>query len=116
MPFEQGHSKLGGRQKGTANKRNQEIQDLAKELNCNPAKILMHFAMGDFEALGYQETIMKTSKSGDSYEEYTISPELRKSSAADLMPYLHGKRKPVDSEGNDANDPLTSLVEAIRGN
>jgi hypothetical protein len=107
-------NKTGGRQRGTPNKKNQELLELAKELDCNPAKILMHFAMNDTEALGLPELITKTNKSGDTWEEPTISPELQKAAASDLMPYMYGKRKPVDSDGNDKGDPLSELADAIR--
>lgn len=91
--------KFGGRSKGTLNKKNQEIADLAKELNCNPAKILMLIAMGEGQALGL---------------EYDPDLDQRKDAAKDLMPYLYGKRKPVDSNGEDANDPISELVNAFR--
>jgi hypothetical protein len=32
----------------------------------------------------------------------------------DLLPYFYGKRKPVDSEGNDSTDPISELVNAFR--
>lgn len=113
MAFEQGHGKVGGRQKGTTNKRNQEIYDLAEELGCSPAKILMLFASNDFKSLGYPEYEEKLTKDGTVYVR-TISPELRKAAASDLMPYLYGKRKPIDSNGEDSSDPLSDLVDALR--
>lgn len=87
-----------GKVKGTLNKKNQEIQDLAKELNCNPAKILMLIALGDSITLG---------------EEGKIDLDKRMGAAKELMPYLYGKRKPIDSEGDDKSDILTDLLNAI---
>lgn len=100
MPFESGHEKLGGKKKGSLNKKNQEIVDLASELGCNPAKILMLIAIGDFESLKCSEMEMDIDR--------------RKEAAKELMPYLYGKRKPVDSNGDDSHDPITELVNAFR--
>lgn len=104
MPFEAGQPRplKAGRQAGTPNKKNQEIQDLAKELNCHPAKILMLIIMRDSEALDCDKS--------------EIDLDRRMTAAKELMPYLYGKRKPIDSEGNDSADPLSELVNAIRSN
>ncbi len=105
--------KFGGRTQGTPNKKNQEIYDLAEELQCSPVRILMHFALGDYEALGLPEHIEKITTKGPIIEP-SIMPDTMKSAAADLMPYMYGKRKPVDSEGNDSADPISELADAIR--
>ena len=108
-------NKTGGRSKGTPNKRNQEIYELAEDLGCNPVKILMLFALRDYDQLGLSEFTETTTKSGDKIKEPTISPELQKSAASDLMPYMYGKRKPIDSNGDDSNDPVTAFIEALSG-
>jgi hypothetical protein len=95
-------NKTGGRAAGTINKKNQEIQDLAKELGCNPAKILMLIAMGKTEELDCTESFIDLDK--------------RKEAAKELMPYLYGKRKPVDSNGDDKSDVLTDILSAIDAN
>jgi hypothetical protein len=102
MAFEPGMAKpeKSGRKPGTINKKNQEIQDLAEELGCNPAKILMLIALGDSESLGSIET---------------IDLDRRKDAAKELMPYLYGKRKPVDSKGDDSSDPFAVFIEAMSG-
>lgn len=104
-----------GRPKGSLNKKNQEIQELAKELNCNPAKILMLFALRDHAALNLPETIEKASKTGELYEELSISADMQMNSANALMPYLYGKRKPIDSNGDDSRDALDEILDAIDG-
>lgn len=86
-------NKTGGRIAGTLNKNNQEIQELAKELGCNPAKILMLIILGDNEALNTDEI---------------INLDRKMKAAESLLPYLHGKRKPVDSKGDDS-ESLVSL-------
>lgn len=87
-----------GRPKGSLNKRNIEIFELAQELNCNPARILMLIAMGHSAELNHDGL---------------IDIDQRKDAAKDLMPYLYGKRKPVDSEGNDRSDLMTDLLMAL---
>lgn len=113
--FKEGEPRPGnaGRRAGTPNKKNQEIFDLAKELGCNPAKILMHIAMGDSKALATKY------KDGDGEEQENrplIDLDQRKDAAKDLMPYLYGKRKPIDSNGDDSSDILADILGAIDGN
>jgi hypothetical protein len=98
MAFEPGHEKLGGKVKGSLNKKNQEIQELAKELGCNPAKILMLIMIGDKETLK---------------EEKDIDLDRKMKAAESLMPYLYGKRKPVDSDGDDTDSLLSVFVSAL---
>ncbi len=43
-----------------------------------------------------------------------LSIDERKDAAKDLMPYLYGKRKQIDSNGDDQSDPLSDLADAIR--
>lgn len=100
MPFEAGQPRPenAGRKKGSLNKKNQEIVELAEELNCSPAKILMLIAIGDQDSL-------KSDKPIDLYT--------RMNAADKLMPYLYGKRKPIDSDGNDDNNPLMDLLTSL---
>ena len=93
MAFEPGHPKYGGKVEGKPNKKNQEIQDLATKLGCNPAEVLMLIILGDSKALGVEEVI-------------DLDRKMRASES--LMPYLYGKRKPVDSKGDDS-ESLVSL-------
>lgn len=93
-----GHPKAGGRTKGTPNKSTREIQELAEKLECNPFEILLHFAKGDFEALGYEEHQTKAIAGGGMTEELTISPELRAQSAERACQYLYPKRKAIEME------------------
>lgn len=106
-------NKTGGRVKGTPNKKNQEIQELARELGCNPAKILMHIAMGDSRSLA---TKYEDLDGNEQESRPSIDLDQRKDAAKDLMPYLYGKRKPVDSNGDDASDLLSEIFGAIDAN
>ena len=88
--------RYGGRQKGTVNKNTQELLDLANKHNCNPFEVLIMFANGDYEGLGYEkERTVSISEWGAVYE-LTITPELRAKCAEKACEYLHPKRKAVE--------------------
>ena len=98
MAFEKDHPKLGGRKPGTPNKRTQEISDYANECGVSPALLLIDILSGKKKDLA-GEAIEK-----DDYR-WAIDT---------LMPYMYGKRKPVDSNGDDS-DTVASLIEALSG-
>lgn len=98
MAFEKDHDKFGGRKPGTPNKRNQEINDYAKEKGVSPAFMLIDILSGE------KDEICKEPLDKDDYK-WAIDT---------LMPYMYGKRKPVDTDGNDSIDPITELVNALR--
>lgn len=87
-----------GRPVGSDGKKNQRIQFLADELGCDPAKILMLVVLGRKEELG---------------EEKDIDLDRKISAAESLLPYLHGKRKPVDSQGDDSESLLSVFLGQI---
>lgn len=92
--FELGHEKKGGRQVGTPNKRNQEINEYAEREGVNPARLLIDILSGKKAEIG-KEPVTK--------DDIKWAVDL-------VMPYMFGKRKPVDSDGNDATDPLINLL------
>lgn len=97
MAAPKGHKKWGGRKKGDPNKKTEVLQDKAKELGIDPFEILLHFANGDWEALGYKESFeYKYTPSGARYMVDVIPAELRCKAAADACQYLHPKRKAID--------------------
>lgn len=103
-----------GSRKGVPNMRTQELFDIAQNLNCNPFEVLIHFASGDYEALGYTQTKTITTKDGSTFEEWTISPELRQRSAKDACEYLYPKRKAIEHTGKDG-EKLLSIEDFILG-
>lgn len=93
--------KTGGRAKGVANKITQELFDVAERLECNPFEVLLHYAKGDFEALGYEEYQIMVTKTGETVTVLTIDPALRQKSAKDACEYLFPKRKAIEHTGKD---------------
>jgi hypothetical protein len=88
-----------GRKPGTPNKKTQELRDLADKLGVNPFEILLHFAKGNWEALGYEgPTVTKVTQGGVVVED-RISPELRSSSAREACKYLFPQLKAVEHSG-----------------
>lgn len=92
--------KTGGRVKGVPNKQTQTLQEISERLECNPFEILLYFAKGDHDALGYEEHQILVTKTGETVTVLTISPELRQKSAKDACEYLHPKRKALEHSGS----------------
>ena len=106
--------KYGGRTKGAPNKDTQTLQEKAKELGCDPFEILIHFAKGDYEKLGYKEYTYK--QFGENVvEELTIRPELRQKAARDACEYLYPKRKAIEHTGKDG-EKLFTIEDFIKNN
>lgn len=56
MPFQPGHSKIGGRKKGTVNLRTKlgpNAQEIAESMGFNPFEVLLYVAANNWQALGY---------------------------------------------------------------
>lgn len=104
MPFKKGHTKTGGRRKGVPNKDSLPLHEKARELGVDPFRILLLFAKGDWEGLGYpSETEVRCGKGGETYEVDRITSQQRLAAASDACQYLYPKRKAI--EVNDARDP-----------
>jgi hypothetical protein len=113
MPFQPGQPRPenAGRKAGTPNKPTQELKELAEKLGVNPFEILLHFAKGDYEALGLPESVVASyTKDGDPLPKPSISPELRQKSAKDACEYLFPKLKQVEHTGDT---PAASLLDAL---
>lgn len=95
--------KRGGKKRGTKNLRTIELEQRADILGCCPFEILCHFAMGNWEALGYdsKERIVGYTKSGGEITKEYITPELRAHCAGEAAQYLHPKRKAIEVSGTN---------------
>lgn len=87
-----GHKRWGGRQKGTPNKTTSLLQEKTQELKIDPFEILLYFAAGDWEALGYEAEKAITENG----VKYTIEPSVRARCAAEACSYLYPKRKALE--------------------
>lgn len=86
-----------GRKKGTPNKvRTPDLQNLAEELGINPFEVLLCYAAGDWQALGYKkECDTKYTIQGEPYEVRVITPEVRVKAAAEACQYLFAKKREI---------------------
>lgn len=105
-----------GRKKGTPNKDTRTLQEKAAALGCDPFEVLIYFAKGDWEALGYKnsERVVSTSENGVTTAP-VISAELRQKSAKDACEYLYPKRKAVEVSGPDGGDPFKTFAQLVAG-
>lgn len=101
--FQKGHVRFGGRVKGTLNKATINLRELAEKLGVNPFEILLHFASGNWKALGYDSStrIASFTQSGDPIYDDVIKPADRLKAAAEAVSYLEPKRKAVEHSGPD---------------
>lgn len=86
-----------GRKADTPNKRTVAIREYAEKRGVNPAHFCIDLLANDNEAIGKD----------------VITFEDKQWAIETLFPYMEGKRKPVDSEGNDRSDLMTDLLMAL---
>ena len=86
-----------GRPLGAAAKRSVQLTEEAEECNASPGKLLIKIISGE-----------KTDICGE-----PVTKEDWKWALSELFPYVAGKRKPVDSMGDDTGLTLDSIFEAV---
>jgi len=92
-----GHPKAGGRQKGTPNKKTNELFEIADRIGVNPFEVMCMFAAKDWKGLGYSsEYETKVTKDGGTLEVERIGPDLRIHAAKEAAKYLYPQRKAVE--------------------
>jgi hypothetical protein len=80
--------KTGGRQKGTLNKRTEEIQAKLEELSCDPIEGMARIAA-----------------------DVQNSPELRGRMYAELAQYVAPKRRAVEHAGDDGGPLVVEIIK-----
>lgn len=100
-----------GRPKGAKNKDKGELVALAEKLGVNPFEILLHFAKGDWKALGYDsETRSRWTNAGIEYEEEIIKAETRMNAAKEASKYMYPQKKAVEV----STDPENGFVVCVK--
>jgi hypothetical protein len=115
MPNVSGKKTPGsGRKAGVPNLPTKTLVEKAAAMGCDPFEILLHFARGDWAALGYEtgERVKSFSEHGDVYE-FTISPDLRARAARDACDYLYPRRKAVALTDADGGNPFKTFTEMV---
>lgn len=105
--------KTGGRTKGTPNKSGKPLKDLADQLGVDPFQILLHFAAGDYEALGYVRPDAFDDPN-DLSKSVNITPEVRLKAASEAASYLYPKRKALEHTG-EGGGPIAHTLESLVG-
>lgn len=97
MPRPQG----SGRKKGTPNKDAPPCAEIAAKLGIEPFEVLLRFAAGDWEGLGYAEEryVTHMDKFG-TYVKWTIDPAVRARAAAEATKYLHTQLRATEITGD----------------
>lgn len=95
-----------GRPVGSINKRNLEIFELAQKHGFNPLEVKMYLAMLKLKELGFSEKEIQELTTKDKIE-------LIDRNTNDLLPFFYGKRKPVDSNGDDSDNLLALFLGSM---
>lgn len=107
-PKKDGKGRLGGRSKGTPNKKTKDLMEKAEQLGVDPFEILLRFAAGDWKGLGYKtKDTLESAGMGRIIKVDRISADLRKSAAAAAMPYLYPKRKAIEFKPSEGDGSIT---------
>lgn len=89
-----------GRPKGSRNKRTYDAFAKAEELGADPFEVMLMFATGNWEGLGYDKpTKTMYTAEGSPYEVDIITPEIRLSAAKDATKYLLPQLKSLEHSG-----------------
>lgn len=97
MPqFEKGNTASKGRPKGSKNKKDRDVFKKAEELGVDPFEVLLLFAKGDADALGYVGG--------------KVPMDMRLSAAKDACTYLYSKKKAITLSGNISDLPQRSFA------
>lgn len=91
--------------KGIKNKNSFACEMKAHELGIDPFEILLHFANGDFKALGMPEEVMVLSMGQKGFVP-SISADQRINAAKAAMPYLAPKQKSIELKSGEGDKPL----------
>lgn len=101
-----------GRKKGTPNKVTAACRELADRLGVSPFEVLLHFAAGDWQALGYETATQRRVNAHGMWEEFRIDPATRMKAAAEASKYLYPQRKSMQL---DVDGSIKVLIEDYTG-
>ena len=91
-----------GRKKGSLSKRTVAAMEIADRLKCDPFEVLIHFAKGDWKALGYDSEVYHLEKPDGSIKMgFVITPEMRITAAKDACRYLYPTKAAVTVSSED---------------
>lgn len=109
-----------GKPVGAISKRTREVAELAESLDCNPIEILLRFAKGDWEGLGYSKGTKSIYTEAGIIEEDLISPGERIQAAKEVAQYIYSKKKSIEHvqhnplEGMTPEQKLEAMKQAVK--
>ena len=84
---------------------------MAEKLGINPLEILLRFAAGDWEGLGYDQPFLtEVTANGMAVEVPVIEPDTRRKAAADCAPYLFPRLKNIEHTGANGGPIETASI------
>lgn len=102
MGFEKGHKHGKGRPKGSKNRHDFSVDELARTYDTTVFDILLRVAMGDWQALGFEEKTKTTfTMSGIEVEEENIPLKERVAAADKAARYLYAQKQSVQLSTGD---------------
>ena len=119
---------VGGRKKGTPNKRTLILQDRLARWKCDPFEVLSMIARGELlcgvcrgtgktsfqPARGLEKTAKRTCESCYGSGKERISPGERCKAAAELAQYMEPKRKAIEVRATDGAGETVTLEELVK--
>lgn len=106
--------KTGGRTQGTPNKFKMKAAELCEQLGCDPLEVLIHFAKGDWAALGYKDpTYIKSVTEDKATFAEVITPESRLQAAKEALKYVRPILKAIEHSGEISNPYLNKSVDEL---
>jgi hypothetical protein len=116
MAFEKGHKLSTGRPKGSVNRRTKTIEEIAQANGVDPLDILMKFAKGDWQGLGYTKGTKTVYTEAGAIEEDLIGPSERIQAAKEAAQYLYPKKKSIEhvTPNNFASLPKPEQIKILR--
>lgn len=116
MGFEKGNKIATGRPKGGIGERKRHIADLCIRLECDPMEILLRFAKGDWEGLGYdsKEIIKRAGEATWMEERITCGERIQ--AAKEACQYIYAKMKTIEVIKENAFEGMTleEKLQAMR--
>lgn len=103
------------RAKGIPNKSTKLLEEKAKSLGVDPFDILLKFAAGDWQGLGYDnEVYVMENAAGGTKIGYTITPDMRLKAASEACQYILPKRKAMEITSQDEEREVMDIEQKTK--
>ena len=97
MAFQKGHKKLGGKPKGYKDKKTLMVEEIVARVGVDPLEVLLKFAAGDWEGLGYDSPVYHFESADKSTSMgYVITPAIRAQAAKEAAQYIYPKKREAE--------------------